>query len=124
MIKTVWVPTRWQKKGKWEEYEEPTGEMKKGIFGEKPVTVKKRRWIELNENSDCLVDGARLAQDMQAAMNSLEEQGFEIIGLSEVLSGQYNWTSYGRSLGNSSADTCASWGFSITEGIVITAKKQ
>lgn len=115
MIKTLWIQARWQKKGKWDEYEESTGEVKKGIFGgEKPVMVKKRRWVETNENSDSVIDGKRLAEDMQTAMNSLEQEGFEIIGLSEVLSGNYNWTNYSSgSATNIGASTCASWGFSV-----------
>lgn len=125
MIKTLWIQARWQKKGRWDEYEEPTGEIKKGFFGEKPVMVKKKRWIETNENSDCVIDGKKLAEDMQTTMNSLEQEGFEIIGLSEVLSGNYNWKNYSNSgAGNGGASTCASWGFSVTEGIVITAKKR
>lgn len=126
MIKTVWVQARWKKKGRWEEYEEPTGEVKKGLFGgDKSVTVKKRRWVETNENSDSAIDGKQLAQDMQTVMNSLEQEGFEIMGLSEVLSGEYSWTGYSKSGATSGcADTCASWGFSVTEGIVISAKKR
>lgn len=125
MIKTLWIQAKWQKKGRWDEYEEPTGEIKKGIFGgEKPVMVKKKRWVETNENSDRWIDGKKLAEDMQATMNSLEQEGFEIIGLSEVLSGNYSWTEYASGLGNSAVSTCASWGFSTTEGIIITAKKR
>ena len=50
MIKTVWINAYFQRKGRWEEYEEATGESKKGFFGgEKAVTVKKKRWVELDE---------------------------------------------------------------------------
>lgn len=126
MIKTVWVDAFFQKKGRWEEYEEATGETKKGLFGgEKPVTVKKKRWVELNEWSDEKIDGNRLTRDLEKALNQLESEGFEVMNITPVLSGKYSWTGYSRSgAGSGAADTCASWGFSITEGVVVTAKKR
>ena len=125
MIKTVWINAHFQKKGLWEEYEEHTGETKSGFFGEKAVTVKKKRWVELNEYRDDYIDGVRLSRDTEKALNQLESEGFDILNITPVMSGQYSWTKYGTSGPNSgAAPTCASWGYSVTEGLMVTAKKR
>ncbi len=125
MIKTVWVDAYFLKKGQWEEYEEATGETKKGFFGgERAVTVKKKRWVELNEYRDDRIDGARLSQDTELALNQLEAEGFEVLSITPVISGNYSWTNYSKSSVNSgAASTCASWGYSVTEGVIVTARK-
>ena len=126
LIKTVWVDAYFQKKGRWEEYEEATGETKKGFFGgEKAVTVKKRRWVVLNEDSEDSIDGARLSRDTEKVLNQLESEGFDVLNITPVISGQYSWTRYDKSTPQSgAADTCASWGYSVTEGVMVTAKKR
>lgn len=121
MFKTFWIDAYTTKKGKLEEYEEPTGEIKKGLFGEKRVTVTKKKWVELNEHNDHVVDGKRLALDIQNEIeNLLTKDGYIVQEITPVLSGRYDWTSYGQ---GQSAPTCASWGYSITEGVIITARK-
>lgn len=126
MIKTVWIDAHFQKDGRWEEYEEATGETKKGFFGgEKAVTVKKRRWVELNENRDDCIDGARLTRDTEKFLNQLESEGFDVLSITPVISGHYSWTNYSNSIPQSgAAATCASWGYSVTEGVMVTAKKR
>lgn len=124
MFKTVWIDAFNTKKGKWEEYEEPTGEMKKGLFGEKPVTVKKKKWVELNEGTDNVIDGKRLAVDMQKAIESLTSDGYIVQEITPVLSGRYDWTKYGTTVSGQGVPTCASWGYSVTEGVVITARRE
>jgi hypothetical protein len=124
MIKTVWVDAYFVKKGRWEEYEEPTGEVKKGLFGTKAITVKKRRWVELNEYSENRINGKRLSDDTQKILSELESSGYEVLNITPVISGNYSWKEYSSSSRASGvADTCASWGYSVTEGIMITAKK-
>jgi hypothetical protein len=120
MFKTVWIDAYTQKEGRWEETEELTGEVKRGLFGEKPV--KKKRWVELDKNIDNLVDGKRLALDMQKATEDLAKDGYLVQEITPVLSGRYSWTKYGEAMGSS--PTCASWGYSITEGVIITAKRE
>lgn len=121
MIKTVWVKAYNQKKGVWEEYEEPTGEVKKGIFGEKALTITKRRWIEFDVDTDHIIDGERLSLDTEKTLNQLANDGFEILSITPVISGRYSWTDYGT--GHVETPTCASWGYSLTEGVMITARK-
>lgn len=126
MIKTVWVEAYNQQKGRWEEYEEPTGEVKKGIFGgEKPVTVTKKRWVYIqNQYYDHLIDGPRLTRDLEEALNKLESTGFTIVSVNPVISGRYSWEGYSKSgPASPSADTAVSWGYSLTEGMTIVARK-
>ncbi|MGH8601834.1 MAG: hypothetical protein ACREXR_03350 [Gammaproteobacteria bacterium] len=122
MFETIWVEAHHKKKGRWEEYEEKTGDFKKGLFGEKAVTIKKKRWVELNEYHDHIIDGKKLSADIKKAIDILTENGFTVHEITPVLSGRYSWSDYGRS-NQGGAPTCASWGYSVTEGVVITAKK-
>jgi hypothetical protein len=71
--------------------------------------------------SPCRIDGAKLAQDMKTAMEALQDQGYEILHITEVLSGTYGYHPYSNS--SLSADTAVSFGWSFLEGVVITARK-
>ena len=121
MLKTEWIQAYFTDVGKWEDYEKPTGETKKGLFGEKPVTSKEKRFVKTGV-SDCWIDGKRLAKDMEEAMKKLEKEGYEILQITEVLSGNYNWKGYSNPPGPGAA-TAVSWGFSYLEEVIITAKK-
>ena len=123
MIKTVWVQAHFMKKGTWEEYEEVTGEKTKSLFGKKAVTEKKKRWVELDEYGNTRRDGQRLAQDIESVLNRLETEGFEIVSATPVESGEYSCQEFGRG-GQFGANTCASWGYSFTEGILVTARRR
>ena len=124
MIKTVWIYAYFKKQGRWETYEEDTGETKKGLFGgEKPVVVKKKRWIELDAYRDDMIDGARISRDIEKALNQLESEEFDVLSITPVISGAYNWKNYSSS-NNGSAHTCASYGYSVTEGVIVIARKK
>ena len=122
MIKTVWIRAYKAEIGKWEEYDKPTGETQKGLIGDKTVTAKERRWVKTGL-SDCRIDGKRLAKDMETAIQSIENEGYEVLHITEVLSGDYNWKEYCTAGPGPEADTAVSWGYSYLEGVVITAKK-
>lgn len=125
MIKTVWIDAYFKKKGRWETYEEDTGDIKKGLFGgEKPVVVKKKRWIELDEYRDDIINGAELSRNTEKVLNQLESEGFDVLSITPVISGSYGWQPYSKSVGIGSADTCASYGYSYTEGFIVIAKKK
>jgi hypothetical protein len=122
MIKTIWVSAQFQRKGRWEEYKAATGEVKKGFFGAKPVMATKKRWVELDEYSDTQIDGAKLSRDIQRVLVELESKGFDLVAITPVLSGQYGYADYSGG-GIGTASTCASWGFSVTSGVTVTARK-
>src|SRR3546814_5747470 len=63
-----------------------TGETKKGVFGkEKPVTRKEKQRQQTGW-SDCRVDGPRLAIDVQKAIDELNAENYEIIGVTDITS--------------------------------------
>lgn len=123
--KVVYVAARFKEVGKIKTVKVPTGEKKKGFFGgEKDVLTKEQRW-EQTGWSDCEIDGGRLAEDLQAAIANLNEEGYEVVSLTPVCSGKYdyqwaqqkgasNWGGSGYGYG---------YGYSYTEGITIVAKK-
>lgn len=130
MIKTVWIEAYTKQKGQWEEYEEPSGDIKTGMFGgKKPVMIKKKRWVTIPDTYyEHLVDGERISRDLESALNKLEGDGFQILTISPVISGRYNWQQYdarvqGLGQKTESPDTAVSWGYSVTEGFTIIAKK-
>ena len=90
-------------------------------------------WIDSHSASgqDHIVDGARLASDTERVLNDLESRGFEIVSLTPVVSGRYGAEKYdGRvtpgvfSKPTVAPDTCASWGYSMTDGFVVVARKK
>src|SRR3546814_43979 len=112
-----------------------TGETKKGVFGkEKPVTRKEKQRQQTGW-SDCRVDGPRLAIDVQKAIDELNAENYEIIGVTDITSGGYRYQ-YDSS-GISSTRRVMSetekvsgggsygygYGFSHTEGVLIVARK-
>jgi len=101
----------------------PTGEKKKGfLIGEKDVMRTEEKW-EQTGFSDHEVDGERLANDIAKAVDSLNSEGYEVVSISGILSGAYNyhWATTG---GNTNAGYGYGYGYSYTEGVTIVAKKQ
>jgi hypothetical protein len=82
----------------------------------------KKRWVELDEYSDTQIDGAKLSRDIQRVLVELESKGFDLVAITPVLSGQYGYADYSGG-GIGTASTCASWGFSVTSGVTVTARK-
>lgn len=88
----------------------PTGEMEKGFLGSKPVMREEVRWNPTGV-SDCLVDGLRLAKDIQDEVEALNNIGYEVVTLQPTISGTYFG---GSDMG---------YGFSYTEGVTIISRK-
>lgn len=70
--------------------------------------------------SDCQIDGERLADDLNKAISKLEGEGFEVVSVTNITSGSYN------SDFSSQDKSSYGWGygFSYSEGVLITAKRQ
>jgi hypothetical protein len=123
MIKTVFIASHSPRRTKEITQKIATGETRKGLFGgEKQVFKKAKVHVETDEMADHMVDGARLAHDIEMAATALVSEGYEIISTMPIIGGRYSWQKYGASIG-SSADTAVSWGYSKTDGVIITAKK-
>ena len=105
--KTIFIQAFHKKLWKEEVTDVPTGEVRKGLFGrEKPVLEKQTEHVHVGF-SDSDIDGARLASDIQTAIEDLQKEGFELVSLTPVISGN-------RSNG---------YGYSFTEGVIMISKK-
>lgn len=125
MNKVVYVEAFFKPIGKVKTVKVATGEKAKGFFGgEKDVMRKEERW-EQTGWSDSEIDGFRLAEDVGNAVGALNREGYEVVSVSDVTSGRYNWK-YETSGG---AGASGGWGYgygygySITEGVMIIARK-
>ena len=124
MNKVVYVNSYFKPLGKTKTVKVPTGEKTKGFFGgEKDVTRKEKQW-EQTGWSDCQIDGERLAADIEKAIESLNAEGYELVSVSEAISGNYSWqTNNGRHSGGGGWGYGYGYGYSYTEGVTIVAKK-
>ena len=126
--KVVYVNAFFKPIGKNVTVKVPTGETKKGFFGaDKEVVTKETQWKQTGW-SDKEIDGQRLANDINSAIEQLNKEGYEVVTIDSIISGtySYNWDRYGRASTHSGgADSCYSYGYgySYTEGVTIIAKK-
>lgn len=111
-----------------------TGETRRGLFGgEKELTRKETQRQQVGW-SDSQIDGARLAQDLDVAISTLNKEGYEVVSLSPVTSGAYRYqynaagvTSSKRILSETEKVSGGGsygygYGYSYTEGMVILAR--
>lgn len=120
MNKVVFVQAYFAAIGKEQVVKVPTGEKKKGFLGgESDVTKDEKKWVQTGF-SDKQIDTERLTKDLQEAIARLNKDGYEVVSVTDVISGNYNykWESWG---GPSSGG--AGWGYSYTDGLMIVARK-
>lgn len=125
MNKVVYVEAFFKPVGQVNTVKVPTGEKTKGFFGgEKDVMRKEERW-EQTGFSECEIDGARLADDVGKAIADLNKEGYEAVTVSDITSGRYNWQykTNGGAGANGGWGYGYGYGYSITEGVMIVAKK-
>ncbi|MDX2320872.1 MAG: hypothetical protein QNK26_09805 [Moritella sp.] len=114
---TVFVPAKAKTIGGNKTVKVGTGEYKEGYFGPEEVMKSEQKW-EQSGWSDREMDGFQLQEDIQIALNDLNNDGFEVISVSPVTSGNYKCERGTPSNGGSYG-----YGFSYTEGMLIIAKK-
>ena len=123
MNKVVYVNSHFKPVGQIRKFKVPTGVKKKIFLGfEKEVMRKIERW-EQTGWSDCEIDGERLANDIEQAINLLNEENYEIVTISETVSGNYNWSFKTKDVNSGGAGYGYGYGYSYTEGVTIIAKK-
>ncbi|ODP96997.1 hypothetical protein BGL48_15610 [Salinivibrio sp. SS3] len=126
MNKVVYVPAFFEPVGKNKTVKVSTGEKKKGFFGgEKGVTRKETQW-EQTGWSDCRIDGERLANDLAEIVSGLNSEGYEIVSVTPVTSGSYDWKYELKSGGYQSSGYGGygyGYGYSFTNSLIVTAKK-
>ena len=126
MNKVIHVPTFFKSVGKKKTIKVPTGEKKKGFFGgEKDVTRKETKW-EQTGWSDCRIDSQRLAEDLTIAVNALNKERYEILSVTAITSGAYDWnykTDRFIGQGEGGYGYGYGYGYSYTNSLIIVAKK-
>lgn len=130
MNKVVYVNSNFKPVGKYFAVDIPTGEKKKGMFGgEKEITKTEKQWKQTGW-SDCEIDGTRLARDIQSAIEQLNADGYFVVNVTPITSGQYNYE-YEQNGSNGYDSSCMGggygygygYGFSITEGVIVIGQK-
>ena len=94
------------------------GEKKKGLFGTEKTTYKTEKRFKQTGVSNSLIDGPRLASDIDEKTRELNRNGFEVIAITPITSGNYNYS------GNSQGQFGYGYGYGYTEGVVILARKE
>lgn len=125
MNKVIYVPSFFKPVGKNVTKKVPTGEKKKGFLGgEKDVTTKVTEWQQTG-HSDCWIDGERLSNDIDQAVSELNIDGFEVVSVTPIISGAYNYDWDQQQGGNNFGGSGYGYGYgySYTEGVTIIAKK-
>jgi len=133
--KVVYVKAYFLPIGKEVTVKVPTGETKKGLLGgQKQVMRKEKQWKQIGW-SDCEIDSERLANDLQKAIESLNQEGYLVKSITPVISGAYNYqykaegiTSSPRILGDTEAVRGGAsygygYGYSYTDSLIIHATK-
>ncbi len=119
--RVVCVPASFMPLGKEEVVKVATGETKKSLFGkEKAVMRKEKQWVQTCV-SESMVDTIQLEKDLQLACDHLNKDGYEVINISPITSGDNGYqvlhTKGGKEKGG------FNYGFSYTSGLMVTAKR-
>ncbi|MEL7799683.1 hypothetical protein [Idiomarina loihiensis] len=124
MNKVVFVPAFFVPVGKEKTVKIPTGEKTTGFFfgGEKDVVRREKQWVQTGF-SDCTVDGERLSDDLSIAVEKLNQDGFEVVSVTPVTCGNYDWNFHRGGVNESSYGYGYGYGYSYTSSLIITAKK-
>ncbi len=130
MNTVVYVPAFFKAIGENVTKKVPTGETKKGFFGgEKELTKEVTEWVQTGY-SDKWIDGDRLSKDISKAVSKLNNDGYEVISVTPITSGNYSYNyAYKGAYGSGSLIEGGGYGYgygygySYTEGVTIIAKK-
>ncbi|KPD21785.1 hypothetical protein [Idiomarina abyssalis] len=123
MNKVILVPAFFVPTGKEKTVRIPTGEKTVGFWGgEKDVVRKEKQWVQTGF-SNCVVDSERLSDDLSIAVEKLNQDGFEVVSVTPVTCGNYDWDFHAGGVGESSYGYGYGYGYSYTSSLIITAKK-
>ncbi len=126
MNKVVYVRAHFVPVGENKTVKVPTGEIKTNYFGdEEEVFTTETHWVQTGY-SDCKVDSKRLAEDLELAIESLNSSGYEVVSITPVLSGDYDYKAHvstGGVAGNGYGGYGYGYGYSFTESLIVVAKK-
>ena len=126
MNKIIFVPAFFAPIYKNKTVKVPTGELKKGFFGGmKEVTRKKTELVQTGW-SDCEIDDERLSNDLAEAITGLNKEGYEVVSVTPITSGNYSFKykiGSGGTSNNGYGGFGYGYGYSYTSSLIVTAKK-
>ena len=126
MNKVLFVPAFFAPIGRNKTIKVPTGRMKKGLFGNmKPETEKQVQWVKTGY-SDREIDDERLANNLAEVVEGLNKEGYEVVSVTPVTSGAYNFKAEIKSGGHQSNGYGGygyGYGYSYTSSLIVIAKK-
>jgi len=112
MNKVVFLKAYFLPVGKNEVVKIPTREKEKRVSRRRVRCHEGGKEMGTDGFSDSIIDTGRLTKDLQETVEKLNKEGYEIVSLTQVISGQYayDFRSYG-------------YGYSYTDGLMVVARK-
>ena len=109
--------------------------VEKGFFGGKSVEIEEPVFEDYEERvltgklSDTFIDIAAFAQKIMDACNLLADEGYEVMHISDVIDGRYNFATMELQNKNAGVGQGSVWaggwgygyGYSVTDGAIVTA---
>lgn len=93
-----------------------TGGKKKGLLGEEKEVAKKVKGWEQTGYSDSWIDGERLASDIFRAVAQLNNERFEVVTVTPITSGKYDFSYYHSGAGhNDDSGYGYGYGYSVSD---------
>ncbi len=122
--------------GEWKTTKIKTGTKKikrtQGVFNKKEVVVEKpiyettRRWVTSGKRSDVQIDADDFGLKIATACNELDQDGYDVVEMIPILRGNYQYQKDKGILqkGSGTIGQSISFGYSITDGVTIIAKRR
>lgn len=104
----------------------PTGEIKKGFFGREKEVARKERKVIQTGVSNSKIDGIALGIAIDQAVSSLNQDGYEIVSITPVTSGSYDFREISSSMATGQPIIEGGgygYGFSFTSGVLLLGRK-
>lgn len=119
MNKVVFVRAHFAPVGEMRVIKVPTGEKTRGFLGSVgDVTRDEKKWVQTGF-SDREIDTGRLTKDLQEAVDGLNNDGYEVVSVTQVTSGAYSF----RASNDVNQSYGYGYGYSYTDGLMIVTRK-
>ncbi|AMG59232.1 hypothetical protein [Pantoea vagans] len=126
MNKSVYVTSYFEPLYKEVTVKVPTGNTKR-FFGLINIDEKIRQNKIVQDGwSDCQIDGKRLTDDINKAIQSLNDEGYEVVSITPITSGNWalKYEQNSHTNGNGKGSYGYGYGYSYTEGVMLLASKK
>lgn len=89
---------------------------------EEPIFEEYDDWVPTGEISLTQIDIEGFSQKIMNACNTLSDEGYDIVHVSDIIAGKYQFDTKERTQMDGGWAWGYGYGYSITDGVVITAK--